>query len=390
MKKILYLIFLFNTFLSSANEGVKVILLIEDNDQKQEEFDKLSKIIYFDNTYKLDKFEIIHLSRTNKTTRSIFHKKKEAIYKSSLMECSTNSISKIGSIVDLNKTEISKFYFCEENPLKIDFIKYGVETILLNDKQYSTISEIIADEIKKNKKDLTLFFYLPSKKKVDNEFVNFENDSLKIEEGSTVKLKTIYSKGIISFQWIPNNQLDCSTCPNPIFTAKNSMSYIVIGKDSLGCEIKSKPLNIIVDRNCKDGFGCIELIFDRVVSKKFRFVNDYGDELYDWQVISNGSGSYQFDVITSTNCADRYKIQIEDLKGNIIWEKDYLREDVDIRSKNKYHQEYPQYYVFRLLLTKIESYIIRNPVKIKILSFDEKGNKYEFCASKRIKFTSCN
>ena len=391
MKKINLLIFiLFLGLRLNANNLVNVIILVEDNNQKSEDFDRLSKFIYFDNDFKLDKFEIIHLTRYNKSTRSIKYKKKEVTYKSNLIECSNSSISKIGSIVDLNKTEVSKFYFCEENPYNIDFKKYGVETFLLNDKQYSTISDKINEELKKNKKELTLFFYLPSKKSTESESIIFDNDSLKIEEGTTFKLKPKFSKGLTSFQWTPQNQLDCSNCPNPNFNAKNSITYIVAGKDSLGCEIKSKPLNIIVESNCKDGTGCIELLLDQVNSSKFHFVNEAGDEVYDWQVKSNSSGSYQFDVVTSSNCASKYKVQIEDLKGNIVWEKEYLKEDVDKRSKNNYHQEYPQYNVFRLTLTRIENFIIRNPVKIKIFSFDEKGNKYEVCTSKRIKFTPCN
>lgn len=392
MKKLIFslLIVLLNNAFLSANENIKVFIIVADNQQKNEDFDKMSKVIYFDNEYKVDNFEIIHMSKINRTTRNIASKKKTVVYKSSLIDCNDNVCDKLNGLVDYNKTESTKFFFCEENPFNCNFNKFGVETILLNDKQYFTISDKINEEIKKNKKDLTLFFYIPTIKKSTIENIYFDADTLKVEEGTSIKLKPKISKGITSFNWVPSTNLDCNNCSSPSLTVKTNSSYKLIGKDSLGCEIISKPLTIIVENTCKYGYSCVDFVFDKVSTPKYHFENESGDELYDWQIKSNSSGGYQFDVITTTNCATKYKVIIEDLKGNQIWEKEYLKEDVDKRSLNNYHEEYPDYNVFRFSLNRIESFIIKNPARIKILSYDEKGNKYGTCTSKRIKFTPCN
>ena len=384
------LIILLNNSFFKANENIKVFIIVADNQQKSEDFDKMAEKIYFDNEYKVDKFEIIHMSKMNKTTRNITHKKKSVAYKSSLIECNDNICDKLNGLVDYNKTESTKFFFCEENPFNCNFNKFGVETILLNEKQYFTISDKIVEEIKKNKKDLTLFFYIPSKKQTTLENIYFETDTLKVEEGSSIKIKPKFTKGITSFNWVPSTNLDCNNCSSPTLVAQSNSTYKIIAKDSLGCEIISKPLTIIVENSCKYGYGCIDFVFDKVYTPKYHFENESGDEIYDWQIKSNSSGGYQFDVITTTNCATKYKVIIEDLKGNQIWEKEYLKEDVDKRSKNNYHEEYPEYNVFRFSLNRIESFILKNPIRIKILSYDEKGNKYGTCTSKRIKFTPCN
>ena len=383
MKHLLLLFFISSLHLqSNASEKIKVFILVGDNNQKNEDFDNISKYIYFDKDYKVDDFEIIHLTKSNKITRSISSKKKIVTYKSNLLECSERMCDKLNGIVDLNKTEITKFFFCEENPFNCNFTKYGVETMLLNDKQYFTISDKINEEIKKNKKELTLFFFIPSKRVLDSESITFDSDSLKVEEGTTIKLKPKYSKGIVNFEWKPSTNLDCSSCDFPNLTAKTSSSYQVKGKDSLGCEVISKPIKISVQNNCKLGHGCVNFDFDQISSPKYHFVNENGDENYDWQIKSNSSGGYQFDVITTSNCATRYRVIIEDLQGNSIWEKEYLKEDVDKRSKNNYHEEYPDHNVYRLSLNKIESFINKNTCRLKIISYDEKGNHYEVCKSK--------
>jgi hypothetical protein len=397
MKKKLLLLILLSISILKTFASINPKVYIITDDFRNERINKMSEIIYFEQDYKLAEFTFLSFDYANsdKIVAPIY-KKKNVNIKQIRVDCNENFCSKISNFIEFVNTSSNantKLFICEENNLNCNFQSLNIEVSNLIDKQYSTIVEKIKDEIKlksNKEKDLILFFYISFKQKTNTKnFIQFEKDTLIVDQDEALKLSPKYSSQFSSYQWSPSTNLNCSNCEYPIFNGKESTAYTLSCKDSMGCEVKSKSIYIKVKENCKFGYECIKILFNEIETPKYLFKNKSGRNTFDWTITSNSSGGYQFDLVTTNNCATKYKVIIQDLDGNLIWSREFLKEEVDKRSKNNYLDIYPNSLVFRLSLVSKQEIINEKFVRVKIISYDDKGNGYSICESPRISFAPC-
>ena len=151
---------------------------------------------------------------------------------------------------------------------------------------------------------------------------------------------------------------------------------------------KSITVNVINDCDCNSGsVKPINDVFGKLSIPKYK--NDI--EIADWQIISNQSGGFVFDVLFTPNCANRYKLTIEDKDGNVVREDYFSKDQVDKRARAELHEKYPDYLVFRLTLKSLsklfegaESYFI-----INLTSIDESNVSCQPYKSPKLIFTKC-
>ncbi|MEO8582602.1 MAG: PKD domain-containing protein, partial [Flavitalea sp.] len=70
-----------------------------------------------------------------------------------------------------------------------------------------------------------------------------------IMAGQTVVLPATYSSRVIKYLWSPDNSLDCSDCPNPVASPKNSTTYSVRATDNYGCEANGDITVLVICNN---------------------------------------------------------------------------------------------------------------------------------------------
>ena len=377
-----------------ASSNTKVYIITDDINS--ERINKMSEIIYFEQNIKLDQFTFLFFNNGNENFTPPIHKKKVVNIKQIRVDCNRNTCSEIAKFIEYVNSSSSgntKLFVCEEKDLSCNFQNLNIEYSRLIDKQYSTITEKIKDEIaskKEKEKELILFFYISFKPKlITNSAIEFDKDTIYLDQYESFKITPRYNQKFVTYQWSPSANLSCSNCESPVFNGKESSTYALICKDSFGCETKSKPIYFIINENCKLGYDCIRILFNEIENFKYLFRNNSGKSPYDWLIKANDSGGYQFDLVTSNNCASKYKVIIEDLKGNFIWSHEYLKEEVDKRTKIYILDKYPNLLVFRLQLRPVQEIIKNKEVRVRVLSYDNKNHHYEECTSPRISFASC-
>ena len=392
---LLFLILFVTLNKSFATSNTKVFIITDDI--KSERINKMSEIIYFEQNFKLDQFTFLTFNKSNEKSTLPNHKKKVVNIKQIRIDCNKNTCDEISSFIEFVNTSSNgntKLFICEENNLNCNFQNLNIDVSTLIDKQYSTIAEKIKEEIaskKEKEKELILFFYISFKPKlITKSTLEFDKDTINMDQDESFKITPKYNQKFASYQWSPSTNLSCATCESPVFNGKESSTYTLICKDSLGCETKSKPIFFKINENCKLGNDCIRILFEEIETSKYVFKNNSGKSPYDWLIKANSSGGYQFDLVTSNNCATRYKVIIEDLKGSLIWSKEFAKDEVDKRSKNNYLDKYPTFLAFRLSLVSKQEIINEKEVRVRIISYDNKNNQYEECTSPRISFAPCN
>ena len=132
--------------------------------------------------------------------------------------------------------------------------------------------------------------------------------------------------------------------------------------------------------------------------KKFEAKKATSSAEWDWRIISNQSGGYVFDLVTNSNCAKKFRLKVLRHNTIVIYDEYYDREEVDKRSRNEYHDKYPDNFVFRVDLSSDDiSNLIEDANEepyftIEITSIDD--NEIE-CSNKKYKSpklrpTKCN
>jgi len=83
----------------------------------------------------------------------------------------------------------------------------------------------------------------------DNPRVNAGPDKI-MNVGSTVTLSPQYTGNIINWLWQPATGLNCSTCPNPIASPSNDITYSIKVTNASGCsDIDNIFIKVICDKN---------------------------------------------------------------------------------------------------------------------------------------------
>lgn len=101
--------------------------------------------------------------------------------------------------------------------------------------------------------------------------------------GTPVTIPWTYSTSVVTYNWIPADNLDCSTCANPVATVVFPTTYIVTVTDSNGCNASD---TILIRTICNDK----NYWFPNTFSPNGDGVNDYfyprGTNLYNIQSLT--------------------------------------------------------------------------------------------------------
>jgi hypothetical protein len=265
----------------------------------------------------------------------------------------------------------------------------------LSSRSESLLLEKIKEEVALNsidKTNTTIFFYLANENNLESKpEVTFEKEQIELKSGQSIQLNPTYSKNIKKVIWTPNESISCIDCKLPTINPTKNTVYTVTASDSLNCHTVSKniSINVVNDCDCNSGnMKPINDVFGKLSIPKYK--NDI--EIADWQIISNQSGGFVFDVLFTSNCAQQYKLTIEDKNGSVIWEDTFTKEQVDKRAQTELHDKYPEYLVFRLTLKPLSKQFedAENYFKINLFSLDESGTSCQPYKSPKLIFTKCN
>lgn len=75
--------------------------------------------------------------------------------------------------------------------------------------------------------------------------VSLSDTTLIIGESFQIELS---DEAIVSYQWSPDEHISCSSCPNPVFTAMETTTYLVAVTDVSNCFTISYPLTLTVQK----------------------------------------------------------------------------------------------------------------------------------------------
>lgn len=398
MKNLLIILTLFSN-LALAQSGVKVFLIFDNSDLAFADVQRKVNFLIDNVNCKKVNFEIIHFSNSIEIDNSWSRKKNIVQYKPIKTTCEFNICTYLTSILSLMKTSESSLFFTD----KSFECKLEIKTTQLPNKDESTISERLTVElsrIKSSNSNQNLIFVFSSDKKPKPPTINFSKSILSVREGESIQLRPELDGAIQSYSWSPSTELSCTDCPNPTILAKESRTYTLTIKDSSGCFTVSKSIDINVERSClcNSELGKIEILFGKLPIRKYEKRNPSALAEWDWRVISNQSGLYVFDLITNAICAKKFRLLVKGSLGQVIYDEIYFAEDVDKRSNNPNHKEYPNNFVFRVDLSdyhliKIIEDVENNPFfMIEIIPFDDddyecENRKY---TSPKIRPTKCH
>lgn len=401
MRRIIaFLFFVIGANELTANGKINVVLLINDSKATSTEIHKSVDVIYLQSKFNIDQFTVFHFSHKTLSSTNWSNKKKNVDYRPILVDCNFQICEQLNTLISASRSEKTKFFDCNSS-LQCEAKNWGVEYSTLSNNNESTILDKLKEEVTINKsikKNITLFFYILGEQFIVNPTVAFERgDTLEVNSGEATSLNPIYSKDVKKISWSPAKGLSCFDCKYPTLQLSDNNTYTVSVTDSLHCKTQNKLLTVIVKNKClcsNSTMKAVSDVFGQLPISKYE--SDIDAEIADWQIASNQSGGFVFDLICTPNCASRFKVKIENKDRNKVWEDAYTRSQVDKRARNDYHQEYPDYLVFRLDLTKIARKAgqgIRDPndhFYISILSYDDNNQECAPYESQRIIFSKCN
>jgi len=398
MKNIVIIFFFFSFRIFAQNE-TKFYFIFNDSDISSIDIKRKINFFIENSNSKKISFELLHFTMKTEKSESWVLKKNLVAYKPSKIGCEFNSCTNISTIISVTKTEKSKIYIAGK---QLD-CSTGVETVSLPNKDESTIIDKINEEvnrIKDLKKNQTVYFLFNSPTNIEKPTLRFETDVLTFKESDKITLNPIVTGNIKSYEWTPATGLSCTDCKNPQLNLGESTKYSLTVKDSLGCNILTSNIDVKMEKNCLCGkdLSKVEIMFGKLPIKKFEIKNPSAIAEWEWRIISNQSGGYVFDVVASANCAKKFRVKVLRKNGGLIYDQYYDREEVDKRSRNSYHEKYPENFVFRIDLSSDETYTLIEDVEkepyfiFEITSIDDNGDE---CLNKKyrspkLRPTKCN
>ncbi len=397
MKSILFIL-LFCSFKVIAQKESKFYFIFNDSELSSNDIKrKINFLIENSNSKKLS-FELLHYTNKTEQSETWITNKKSVFYKPTKITCDFNYCDKVSTIISLTQSSKSKLFVSGKT---VD-CEMGIETVSLANKDESTIIDKINEEverIKNLKSSQTIYFFFNSSVKNEKPTLRFDPEILTIKETENLTLNPIITGNIASYEWSPSVGLSCTNCKNPTLNINESKDYTLTVKDSSGCNSLSSNVQIKLEKSCICGkeLSKVEIAFGKLPIKKYELKNPNKKAEWEWQIISNQSGEYVFDLITNSGCSKNYRLKVLRHNGGIIYDELYKKEQVDKRSKLPLHTSYPDNFVFRVNLSQEEVHKYIDEAEnepffiIEITSIDENGNecldkKY---TSPKLRFTKC-
>jgi hypothetical protein len=398
MKKLLF-ITIFITQYAFAQSNATFYFIFNDTKLTKEDIKRKINFIIESSDAKKTKFEVIHFTNKNEAIDSWPLGKSVVNYKPTRITCEFDLCVNVTAILSVTKTGKSKLY---HNKSKI-LCDFGVETTQLSNTDESTILDKLNQEIlslSKEKTPQSTYFLFNNEQSSLKPSLTFNPSKIIVKQSESVKLLPIVTGEFFDYVWSPVSGLSCSNCKNPEVTPLTSTKYTLTAKDSSGCYTVSASLDIEVEKNCECSKGVekIEIQFGKLPIKKFEKKQPGVTAEWEWRIISNQSGGYVFDVVTNPNCAKKFRVKVLRSNGAVMFDQYYNKEDVDNRSRNPYHEKFPDKFIFRIDLSDdrsigyIEDADHEPYFIIEIVSIDDFGNECEYnkYLSPRIRPTKCN
>jgi hypothetical protein len=400
MKYNLLLLLIFNiSILNAKKEPVKVFLIIEDINKTPESIKEMIDFLYMESKSKFPEFSVIHYSFKDHL-QDEWGKKKKVLYKPFNLKCDFNSCSQFSNLVLLDGAEKIKLYTNSDELLNCQENNQNIKKQQFNGTE-SAIGTILNKEYlenRKSKQSLSVYIYISASENYNKPSISFQDSIVDIYKGDPLVL-TPKSSGVepLVYNW-KNIGKDCFDCKTVEVYPTKYITYSVNVSDNFGCESNNANISVRVKEKCFNGTDPVKLCLGTIETEKYKY---FGSGVFaaDWQILSNSAGGYIFDLVTTQNCAAKYKLSLLDLEGSIIMQQDFIRESVDYRSMNPYFDSYPNHLVFRLDLRAYSRILDRSALKVRIESYndlredDESGivnSTFGIYDSPSIKFTKCN
>ena len=398
MKNII-LILLLLSFRAFGQNETKCYFIFQSSKLKSSDIKRKINFLIENSQSKKVIYEILHYSENTEISEKWVTNKINVNYKPFKIGCDFSICNNISAIISVTKTDKSRMFLTEK---KME-CELGIETVLLSNKDESTIIEKLKEEnarIKQLKINQSIYFFFNDLEADVKPSVRFESDIINVKESEKIKLNPSITGNITKYQWEPATGLSCTNCKSPELKVLESKKYTLTVTDSSGCNTLSTSIDVKVEKNClcSNDIAKVEIVFGKLPIRKYEEKNPLAKAEWDWRIISNQSGGYVFDLVASSNCSKKFKVRVLRKNGGVIFDQQYEREDIDKRSRNPYHEKYPDNFVFRIDLSSEDSYLYINDTEnepyfiIEITPIDDNG---EECVNKtyrspKLRPTKCN
>jgi gliding motility-associated-like protein len=137
---------------------------------------------------------------------------------------------------------------------------------------------------------------------------SIEEDVLKVAIGSNVPIITTNSPDITKWLWQPSNGLSCTTCPQPLASPRNDITYRAIASNPGGCTAEDRVTVTVI---CSDGNifipntfspngdGSNDVFYPRgkglATVKSFKILNRWGEVIFERIGFSPNNAAYGWD-----------------------------------------------------------------------------------------------
>ena len=396
MKNLFFFLFFSNAVFCQNN--VKFYFIFEDSEISSSDIKRKMNFIIQNSDSKKISYDILHFSTQMESMESWEIDKNIVNYRPSKIGCEYNSCSNLSSIISLTKTDKSKLIVLEKN-VECEF---GIESLFIPNKDESILIERINQELvrlKKSDKTQSVYFLFRNNVKKEKPSLSFESEIVNAKESKPIVLSPKITGEIVSYQWSPAIGLSCTNCKNPEFIGSESAKYSLTVKDSSGCYTLISSIEVKVEKNClcTEQLSKLEVVLGKLPIKKYEEKGVVKAQ-WDWRIVSNQSGGYVFDLVTNANCAKKFRLRVLRHNGGVIFDQYYSRDEVDKRSRNPYHEKFPENFVFRVDLSNYEAIEYIDDAEnepyfiVEISTIDDNGEECLVKKSKspKLRFTKCN
>jgi hypothetical protein len=105
-----------------------------------------------------------------------------------------------------------------------------------------------------------------------------------------------------------------------------------------------------------------------------------------WLMASSQPGSKIYYLVCEPNCGETFELSLFDMNNRKIMTELFKLKDV--AKGQKLHQDYPDYFIFKVNLNKYE-FETKDFYRFEIKTMDEDGNSYPKYVSPSTKFVDC-
>lgn len=334
-------------------------------------------------------FRIIHFNEINSNKNSFISNKMKVDVKNEKLSCDFNFCNSLEGI--LNSDFASSLFLYSKNSLTCTFNQVKLDEIIINN---SFTNDFVKEKInyqllnyKKNSKSTTLYFnYCNLNNNLITPKINIQNDSISASKGEVINLNLKLSSTHQSISWEPKTGLSCSNCISPEIKVDKSILYTVQYLDKNGCKSNTQEIHINVIDECDYSKNLI-IPFGKI---NFSTIKKVEEETFEYEIKPIGiGGGYRFDIPTTMNCAENFKLIIKDVSsGKTIFVDNKKLVEIDENSNHPFIKDNPNYFVFRINLKDCSKDV--NGDKIIIIeSYDDKGTKYKSYTSPVVSFSGC-